>query len=89
MALHPRCSGIQKEEIQRSLRQITSAVSCCHKKGIMHLDLKVDNMHVDSRGNIKLIHFSLSTRVTSSQKLNRFWGTRLYFAPEVILWKEY
>ncbi|VTJ73411.1 Hypothetical predicted protein, partial [Marmota monax] len=57
----------------------------CHVKGIVHLDLKVDNVVVDARGhNIKLMDFILSTRFTPGQKLKSFWSTFPYCAPEMV-----
>lgn len=59
-------------------------------KGIIHLNLKPDNVAADARSNsIKLIDFGLSASFAPGQKLNRFWGTLPYCAPEIIQGQEY
>lgn len=59
-----------------------SVVHYCHKKGIVPLDLKIENILVIARGKIKLIDFGQSSRFMVGQKLNKFEGTFLYLAPE-------
>lgn len=44
---------------------------------------------VDARGHIKLIDLGLSARFMAGQKLNNFWGTLAYLAPEIVLRQEY
>ncbi|MBZ3879790.1 Sperm motility kinase Z [Sciurus carolinensis] len=72
-----------------NFRGIASAVGYCHEKGIVHQDLKPENIMVDTRGNIKLIDFVLSARFMTGQTLNTFWGILSYLIHEIILWKEY
>ncbi|KAF7469509.1 Hypothetical predicted protein [Marmota monax] len=81
--------GIQDEEAHRLFRQIVHAMQYFHQKGIVHLDLKPENMGVDAGGNITFIDFDLSTRFTAGKKLKRFFGTVLHVAPEIIQEKEY
>lgn len=89
MEPHLRTRGMPEKDVCRLFRQIVGAVQYCHEKGIAHLDLKPENVLLDASGKMKLKDFALSTRFTAGQKLSRFWGTLLYFAPEVVQWEEY
>ncbi|MBZ3889912.1 Sperm motility kinase 2B [Sciurus carolinensis] len=86
---HVPAGGMQEEEARRLFKQLACAIGYCHEKGIMHQDLKPENIMVDAKGNIKLIDFGLSTKFMAERKLNRFWDTLAYLAPKIILQKEY
>ncbi|XP_077879806.1 MAP/microtubule affinity-regulating kinase 3-like isoform X2 [Ictidomys tridecemlineatus] len=89
MGLILQNDGMQDEEAHRLFRQIVHAMQYFHQKGIVHLDLKPENMGVDTGSNITFIDFDLSTRFTAGKKLKRFFGTVLHVAPEIIQEKEY
>jgi serine/threonine protein kinase len=56
-----------------------------HGKNIVHRDLKLENILVDDRNNVKLIDFGFSLFCTSQdQKLKIFCGTPSYMAPEIV-----
>ncbi|EGW02417.1 Sperm motility kinase [Cricetulus griseus] len=80
---------LQEEQAQHIFTQLVCAVQHCHKNNIAHRDIKLDNILLDDKGNIKLCDFGLATRVTSGQGTKGFCGTLEYCAPELFSDKEY
>lgn len=69
---------------KRLLNEIFEAVEYLHMKGILHNDLKTDNILVDSvGGHIKIIDFGLAEKA-SEHLTKRLGGTVGYTAPEVL-----
>lgn len=46
---------MKEEEAARVFAQIVSAVDYCHCKGVVHRDLKAENVLLDNNMNIKVI----------------------------------
>ncbi|XP_061663537.1 NUAK family SNF1-like kinase 1 [Syngnathoides biaculeatus] len=65
-------------------RQITSAVHYCHKIGVVHRDLKLENILLDQHLNVKLADFGLSSPYQKGTLLQTFCGSPLYAAPEIV-----
>ena len=55
----------------------------------MHRDLKLENIIIDDRNNIKLIDFGFAIPTYPGEKLKTCCGTPSYMAPEVCQRKEY
>ena len=55
-----------------------------HAKCIAHRDIKLENVMLDQRGNVKLIDFGFSTQIPNTQKIKLFCGTPSYMAPEIV-----
>lgn len=51
---------LAEREARTFARQIISAVEFCHGRGIIHRDLKLENLLLDSNGDIKITDFGFS-----------------------------
>ncbi|OWJ99253.1 hypothetical protein Celaphus_00010005 [Cervus elaphus hippelaphus] len=74
-----------EQEAQRLFRQLLSALNHCHKRGIVHWDLKPSNLFLDVDHNVKIAHFSLSYDYCPGEKLGTFCNTPAFAAPEIFL----
>ena len=76
--------GQPHEVLRRLLAEILDAVDYLHKKGLIHNDLKPDNILVSNIGNhIRIIDFGLSDK-DAEYLIKRLGGTDGSSAPEVI-----
>ncbi|XP_057713561.1 NUAK family SNF1-like kinase 1 [Corythoichthys intestinalis] len=75
---------LSETEARSIFRQITSAVHYCHKNGVVHRDLKLENILLDQDFNVKLADFGLSNQYQRGTLLQTFCGSPLYAAPEIV-----
>uniref|UniRef100_F7DDC7 Myosin light chain kinase, smooth muscle n=1 Tax=Ornithorhynchus anatinus TaxID=9258 RepID=F7DDC7_ORNAN len=77
---------LTERECIQYMKQISEGVQYIHKQGIVHLDLKPENiMCVNKTGTrIKLIDFGLARRLENAGSLKVLFGTPEFVAPEVI-----
>ena len=97
--------GVYTErDASRAMKQAFLAISYLHSQGIVHRDLKLQNMLLTEKertSDLKVCDFGLSAQIPRSacdwgdkeavkayKGLRDKWGTPQYFAPEM-LWKAY
>jgi calcium-dependent protein kinase len=69
------------------MKQVLSAIAYCHSMNIVHMDLKPENLLLDTEGEngiIKVIDFGTSQKFDPNQKMNQTYGTPYYIAPEIL-----
>lgn len=65
------------------IRSILDALAYLAAKGVMHRDLKPDNILLDKGDKIKIVDFGLATFIDVEEYLFKKCGTPGYIAPEV------
>jgi WD40 repeat protein len=74
------------EEVTKILEQIAGALDEAHADGLIHRDIKPQNILLDKRGNYLLADFGLATAISSTATSTMIHtpvtGTPLYMAPE-------
>ncbi|XP_078679023.1 NUAK family SNF1-like kinase 1 [Branchiostoma floridae x Branchiostoma belcheri] len=80
---------LTETEARRIFRQIVSAVNYCHKKGVVHRDLKLENLLLDQQNRVKIADFGLSNTYSHDKLLKTFCGSPLYASPEIVNGKPY
>ncbi|KAF4443402.1 STE/STE11/BCK1 protein kinase [Fusarium austroafricanum] len=83
-----RKHGKFEESIVASLtRQTLSGLAYLHQEGILHRDLKADNILLDIDGTCKISDFGISKKtdnIYGNDKTNNMQGSVFWMAPEVI-----
>ena len=69
--------------------QLCLAVAYVHNKGIVHRDLKLENVLLDERCRVKLGDFGFTREFERGTLLETFCGTTGYASPEMLLAKRY
>ncbi len=78
-------SGILSwSSIEKITNQILDTLICCHENGVVHRDLKPQNILVDQNLEIRLLDFGISRMTTMDDltKTGTILGTPEYLAPE-------
>lgn len=68
---------------------ICSAIETCSQRGIIHRDIKDENIFVSKYGEFKLGDFGISKELSKSGRAASMKGTPLFMAPEVFRGEKY
>ncbi|ORZ21230.1 hypothetical protein BCR42DRAFT_488337 [Absidia repens] len=80
--------SLKEDEARVIFRQVVAAVDYCHRKWVVHRDLKAPNILLTKNNQVHLVDFGLSNRF-GHQRLRTICGSMLYYSPEIINGKKY
>jgi serine/threonine-protein kinase len=67
------------------LKQASSGLAYAHQQGIVHCDIKPQNMLVSDEGTLKITDFGISRAletISRAEKHSEIWGSPFYISPE-------
>lgn len=76
---------LSEKHARRITQQLARTLESCHKKGIAHKDVKLENICLDKRHKPILIDFGFCEISVPNQPSTRWDGTPEYASPEVLL----
>ena len=74
-------TSIDVPRVMKICEQVAQALRCAADQGLVHGDVKPENVLLDANGNAKLVDFGLAAMQTDT---NEIWGTPYYIAPEKV-----
>lgn len=82
--------GRLDEDVAKFLTiQMFQGLSYIHSKGLLHCDLKADNLLLETNGILKISDFGISKSTQDLTSKMAFQGTIFWMAPEIINDKKY
>lgn len=77
-------SPFSESDAREMTRQLTAALQFIHKRHIVHMDIKPQNILLSDDGKCRLADFGLSRKIPPGELVQEISGTPEYTAPEIL-----
>lgn len=81
--------GLDIQDVRSFLGQIIDVIAFMHASGIVHRDIKDENVILESHGMIQVIDFGSATKLRPGRTFDTFSGTMDYAAAEILRGERY
>ncbi|XP_048468557.1 LOW QUALITY PROTEIN: ribosomal protein S6 kinase-related protein [Rhincodon typus] len=78
------CDSLDEDTVRVFAAELGSAIGFLHDLGIIHRDVKMENVLLNERGHLKLADFGFCRRLCRGERAFTICGTMQYMAPEVL-----
>ncbi|KAI3596949.1 agc yank protein kinase [Moniliophthora roreri] len=82
-----RTGSLSEELVRFYVAQLSLALEYLHSQGIVHRDIKPDNILLDAQGNAHLTDFNVA--IQSKELIRGMAGSIAYMAPEILIKQGY
>ena len=83
---------MSEKECKLWMKQLCNAVQYLHSRNVIHRDLKLENLLIDSSKNVKLCDFGFSkdlSKLSGDELSKTYCGSKAYASPEILLGEPY